>query len=99
MPFIFFANKDEAEKTVSSIHYQPNLLDEQTKSLGVEVTAIPEPETRIGKEAVLKYQDGALFYEYKNRPLTQEEELTQLKKQQVLMQSAIDDMLMMGGGL
>lgn len=98
MPFIFFANKDETKKIVSSIHYQPNLLGAETKSLGVEVTSIPEPETQVGKEAVLKYQDGKLFYEYVDRPLTAEEELTQLKEQYVMMQTAIDD-LIFGGGL
>lgn len=95
------------QNDVESIHYMPfdkeyglGKTKEELESEGVLMSSIPEPENRQGKSAILKYsQASGLYYEYADRPLTAEEELDQLKKQLTLMQSAIDDMLIMGGGL
>lgn len=96
MPIIFFANKDEAVKVVSSIHYQPDLLDAQTKSSGVEVDSVPKPEEKPGKDAILKYENGQLFYEYVDRPMTQDEKMVELQQKYDLMQSALDELIFGG---
>lgn len=98
-------NGDQVEMT----HFMPfdkiNGLGKTKEQLegegGVFVENVPNPENREGKMAILKYNRSIakVFYEYIDRPFTQDEEIAQLKKQQALMKSALDDMLMMEGGL
>lgn len=63
-----------------------------TQVTTVESSEIPTPENIQGKEAelYLNPQTGELYYEYKQRELTNEEEIDQLKGQ---LQSAEADNL------
>jgi hypothetical protein len=97
MALIFLENTNENIKTVTSIHYQPQLLPQEVASKGIEISEseIPTPQDIIGKIPVLKYNttNHTLFYEYVDRPLTPEEELRQRIE---LMQQALDDLLLGG---
>jgi len=67
---------------VNMTHYMPfdpnNGLGKTREELesegGIFVDSVPEPENRPGKAHILKYsEEKGLYYEYVNRPLTQEE--------------------------
>ena len=62
--------------------------------IGALVDDIPEPEQIEGKVPVLHYnpQSNSVYYEYVDRPLTDQERIEQLEK-------AILEMTMLLGGL
>lgn len=70
------------DKEVVAVHFVPfdpvhglgKTKEELEAEGGVFVESVPEPENRPGKAPVLKYsEEKGLYYEYVNRPLTQEE--------------------------
>lgn len=68
-------------------HFQPfdknNGLGESEDQLlqrGILVESIPEPEDILGKESVLKFNGSTLYYEYVDRPLSSDEEISILKE-------------------
>lgn len=67
---------------IQFIHYMPfdsehgfgKTKEELETEGGVFVELVPEPENRPGKAPVLKYsEEKGLYYEYVDRPMTQEE--------------------------
>lgn len=86
------------------VHYMPfdkefglGKSEQELLSNGLLVDNVPQPEVIDGKNPILKVDaNKKLFYEYVVRPLTQDEEIAQLKKQQALMQTAIDDLIFGG---
>jgi hypothetical protein len=73
-------------------------IPENVKDRVIEVDNVPEPQELVGKYPVAKWDDvnKKVYFEYLDRPLTQEEEMTQLKEKQELMQQAIDDLIFGG---
>lgn len=59
---------------------------------------IPNAEQITGKSAQMKfdYSTEKIYFEYHDRPLTQEEQLKKMKDEQVLMQQALDDLIFGG---
>lgn len=95
--------KFEQDGTVSTQHFMPfdsiNGLGKTKEELesegGVFVDSVPEPENRPGKAAVLKYSEAdGLYYEYVDRPMTQEERLESLQDENadLMFQNAMQDM-------
>lgn len=69
---------------------------------GVFIDSLPAPEAPkkgIDYRLHVNTKTKEVWYEQFEVALSNEDEIFQLKKQQALMQSAIDDMLMMGGEL
>jgi hypothetical protein len=69
---------------------------------GVLLESIPVPEHREGFSSVMKYDPTTktVFFDYEVevKPISNEEELQQIKQKQELMQQAIDE-LIFGGAL
>jgi len=69
---------------------------EQLQAEGILVETLPEPVMNPGKYAVLKYNPDKkeFYYIYEDIPVSAEQkELSAMKQQQVLMQSALDEMI------
>lgn len=90
-------------KDVEFIHYKPfdpidglGISKDELILGGVFVDAIPEPIEVDGKTSVLKYDHNteSMYYEYIERPLTQEEELKLLKEQNAQLKSDMDNAIM-----
>lgn len=77
-----------------SIHGLGKTKEELEEEGGIFVESIPEPENRPGKNAVLKYDSGNLFYEYVERPESVEEKLGSLQDENadLMFQNAMQDM-------
>ncbi|MEK4403427.1 hypothetical protein MKZ26_03150 [Sporosarcina sp. FSL K6-6792] len=82
--------KVDVSNTVWFTHYSPfdkkHGLGKTKGELELEghfIESIPEAEFVGGKSPILKYDsiNGTIFYEYVDRPMTQEEEFEQLKTQ------------------
>lgn len=76
-------------------------LDRSTEDLlttGYLVESIPEQTVMEGKIANLKYDNvnNKLLYEYEDIPVPEATEIEKLKANQILMQKALDDLLMGG---
>jgi hypothetical protein len=82
---------------VNAIHYKYDDLPEQVKNQG-KVLDIPDQEPYPDKVGVLYInpQTDELWWEYKPKKPTPEEELQQLKERIQLMQQALDDLLLGG---
>ena len=59
-----------------AIHYKPELLTKHDKQNGFAVENLPVPETREGKQAILKFDKATkqLSYEYVDITLSAEEQ-------------------------
>jgi len=92
MWFLQYDNEGKVEQIIN--------LDflERPSSPGIELQEIPQPESTHGKDAIMyvNLTDQSVFFKYVDRPMTQEEELEDLKRQQALMQTAIDDLIFGG---
>lgn len=99
MPIIFVKEISNGIQIIERYHNYPEMLSNEQKIGGILVDSIPEPIEMVGKVAnLLRNADSLeLYYEYVDRPLTQEEENTQLKQQIQLMQQALDDVILNGG--
>lgn len=80
------------ENQVTLTHYMPEQLPEEMKAQGVEVGEIPEPEERERKMPVLYINPDTkeLWYEYVDRPLTEEERMQEME--QILADMLLDQM-------
>lgn len=81
---------------VEMVHYFPEMLGESEKSDGIMVESVPEPSIQAQKTAVLFFDKGSkeLYYEYIDRPLTQEEQFEQMKQQQSSLEQKTDQAIM-----
>lgn len=99
MPLILFKTESEVRAIVTMVHYMPrdkeNGLPEDIIVQGVEVDNILEPNNAPYKNAVhyINPQTLEQWYEYIDRPLTTEEEITKLKQENATMQDTINFLL------
>lgn len=77
---VIFLDKDT--NRVKQIHYKPEILPNKVKEAGYEVDSLPEVEEIKGKRPELHYnpETKELWYEYKDKELTQEEKIAELEK-------------------
>ncbi len=89
----------ESRARVSFVHYVPSQLPETVLATGILVEDIPEPEVIERKAPVLYFnpQTSELWYEYIDRPLTQEEQLADLAARQKATEDALLELLLSGG--
>jgi hypothetical protein len=92
---------------VSFIHNMPFHPDfglgktqEELEQEGFLLESVPISEEKKGFFSIMKYNPSTktVFFEYEANPISEKEEIQQIKEQQVLMQQAIDD-LIFGGAL
>jgi hypothetical protein len=78
MPYILY---DSNTKEVTYMTMDTKYLPEDFKARLTSVEVLPVPETQTGKREILKYDPTTqkLYYEYVDRPLTQEEEVAQIR--------------------
>jgi hypothetical protein len=83
MTFLRYEEESPTRGKVTFQHFQPNLLTSEQKQGGIEVYSIPDPVYQDGKTPILYINPETfeLWYEYVDRPLTQEEEIKNLKQQ------------------
>lgn len=74
------------DNEIGMVHYMPfdekdglKKTAEELRKTGILVDSLPVEKAIDGKQAILKYDGVNLFYEYIDRPLTPEEEITALK--------------------
>ena len=81
--------QDERGLKVGFVHHMPfheqhgmGKSEQELLQIGALVDDIPEPEQIEGKVPVLYYnpQSNSVYYEYVERPLTEEERLAQLEQ-------------------
>ncbi|OGX78212.1 hypothetical protein A6395_13400 [Exiguobacterium sp. SH31] len=92
---------------VRSTHYMPfdpihglgKTKEELENEGGIFVESIPEPDNVLGKNAVLKYENENLFYEYADRPLNNEEQIESLKAENQSLNTAVVELyeIVLGG--
>ena len=89
MKFVGNFVQDEKGLRVGFIHHMPFDLrngmgktEQELLQIGALVDDIPEPEQIEGKNAVLYYnpETNSVYYEYIDRPLTDQERIEQLEK-------------------
>ena len=92
---LFIEKITDTKASVSSIHYQPEILDVVERSNGIEVVSVLEPIVQEGKTPILYInpQTKEQWYEYIDRPLTEKEEIEKLKQENVTMQDTINFLL------
>ncbi len=90
---LFHEPVSEGKDRVTVIHYKPERLTASRReaTILIEHEALPKAESRLGKRAVLYVNPQAkdLWYEYEDRPLTQEELLAEISRK---MDTLIDTM-------
>ncbi|HEY9746681.1 MAG TPA: hypothetical protein V6C99_10740 [Oculatellaceae cyanobacterium] len=93
--------KDEKGLRVGFIHHMPfdsqhgmGKTEQELLQIGALVDDIPEPEQIEGKVPVLYYnpQTNSVYYEYVERPLTEEERIA-------LLEQALIELTMLLGGI
>ena len=96
----------DQDDTVVRFHTDPDSLSESDKANGIVIQAtIPnEPALVKGKSIRLKYCDNSLFWEYFDRPLTQDEIIDQIRQENIILKQQISDLnlamaAMIGGAL
>ena len=101
MKFVGNFVQDEKGLKVGFVHNMPfheqhgmGKTQEELQQIGALVDDIPEPEQIEGKNAVLYYnpETNSVYYEYIDRPLTDQERIEQLEK-------AILELTMLLGGV
>lgn len=101
MKFVGNFVQDEKGLKVGFVHNMPfheqygmGKTQEELQQIGALVDDIPEPEQIEGKNAVLYYnpETNSVYYEYIDRPLTDQERIEQLGK-------AILEITMLLGGV
>lgn len=88
----------EGIHNLASVVYDEENLTEELKAEGIPLETLPQSEVRNGKIAVLMADKGTkkVWYEYYDETPTLEDEFTELKIKQDLMQKAIDDLILGG---
>lgn len=89
-------------KDVTTIDYLPfdeihglGKTKEELLETGFLVNEIPSPDTSDkAKDAILKYDNGSLYYEYYDRPLTTEEEVKRLKQENAQLKTDMNNAIM-----
>lgn len=110
MTYLYSLKKiSDTDYIVEGIHNMPldpvNGLGKTKTELekeGVFIDTLPAPDAPkkgIDNRLHVNPKTKEVWYEQFEVPLSNDDEISQLKKQQALMQSAIDDMLMTGGVL
>ncbi|KZE44541.1 hypothetical protein AV540_23960 [Brevibacillus parabrevis] len=81
MFYIGYEKIDETKARVTLIHHFPSELDQSILESGVMVEFIPEPQTAVGKGAVLYInpQTKETWYEYVGIPLSEVDRISQLE--------------------
>ncbi|MBA7481232.1 hypothetical protein ES707_16702 [subsurface metagenome] len=81
---LFHESVSEGKERVGVIHYKPERLSAEQRKAAIEIEneALPKAEDRPGKSAILYVnpQTKELWYEYEDRPPTQEELLTEISQ-------------------
>ena len=74
---IFYENNTEDNVRISTIHYVPEMLNEDDLAQAIMVEEVPEPEPKDGCVPYLHCnpQTKELWYEYEEVPPTSEERL------------------------
>lgn len=77
MVALFYVVEDQSRAMVYQIHFQPDLLTEYEKENSILVEDIPVLEPQEGKDSVLyiNLESKEIWYEFKDRPITPEEQL------------------------
>lgn len=92
-----FINYDQETKRVNYYVFDESVLDKTELEKGIIVSnlEVPIPDTLIGKHPELKFNptDNSFYYEYVDRPLTDQEKINQLETDVATANYA----LMMGG--
>jgi len=80
MIHLFVEPVSKTKAKVTAIHYRPDLLTDKQKAKTIEVEMVPEAEQLKGKTAQLYInpETKEMWYEYTDRPLTQEELLADI---------------------
>ena len=75
MIYLFTEPVSPTKAKVGVIHYRPDLLNEEQKARAIVVDSVPEAVQQKGKSAQLYInpQTKEMWFEYTDRPLTQEE--------------------------
>ncbi|NPV52232.1 MAG: hypothetical protein HPY71_01765 [Firmicutes bacterium] len=95
MPMLFYETESDTRGRVMLIHYMPEQLTEEERSKGISVDIVPDPPQPVkGKSHVLYVnpQTGETWYEQVDRLLTQEEQMEDLRSQNLDLMAAIADM-------
>lgn len=98
MFFVKYNPESDTRGKVTFIHYNPVLLSDQEKLTGIMLeSSIPQAEVQAGKIAILYInpETNELWYEYEDRPLSPEEEITSLKAQnaQIVLALVMNDLM------
>lgn len=98
MPLVFYERESNTRGKVTFIHYMPDDpkegLPEEVKAKGIRIDSIPEPpQPQPGKSAIpyVNPQTGEFWYELIDRPLTPEEHMEELSRQNLDLMAAIAD--------
>lgn len=90
---LFHEPVSEGKDRVTVIHYKPERLTAPRREAAmlIENEALPKAESRPGKSAVLYVnpQNKEPWYEYEDRPLTQEELLTEISQKLTTLIDAV----------
>ena len=96
MRYLFLEVGNNSNRKVTSIYYNGEDLADEQKANAIVVEDVPEPDNIPGKDATLyvNTQDNSIYYEYIDRPLTQEEQLGSLQDENadLMFQNAMQDM-------
>lgn len=108
MKYLTYTQITEAKGRVALVYETPDIVTEHNIPF-VEVEAIPSYTPAFGKDAILYVnpQTSELWYEYEDRPLTQDEviqqqsqEIEMLKTDNEMLKLMVADLgLQVGGGL
>lgn len=103
--YLFTEKITDTDHVVIVIGYDEGVLDDEAMSKAIIVEAVPTAERKFGKNSILHInpETKGMWYVYEDRPLTTEEEFTQLRvKNESLEQrlnaacAALDDILFNG---
>jgi hypothetical protein len=78
--YVFTKEISTDKHMVERIVYLDSVLDDEQKQQAIHVESIPDPQQIEGKIPHLYYRPSTneFYYEYVDRPLTQEEQIQQL---------------------
>lgn len=101
MPLLFYEPESETRGKVYLMHYMPDQLTAEERAKGVSVSEIPEAERIRGKAAVLYVnpKTGELWHEHVDIPLTQEEQMEDLREQNLDLMAALADIAVATGAV
>lgn len=88
MIYLFYDDKNRVFLT----HYNKPVIAESKLAPHLIVESVTAPEDRPGKTAVLCADDKRYWYEYEDKPMTDEDRLS-------VLENAMSDMMVMLGGM